>query len=197
MRKSVVSFLLLFLIAPLVAFASVGVGIGTGKIIIDKPLKPGGLYNLPPLAIFNTGDESSDYGIWVAYHTDQPQLRPAQEWFSFNPSLFHLEPGKSELVEAKLNLPVKANPGDYFAYLEGRPVVKTELGTTSIGIAAATKLYFTIIPANLWQAITFRISSLFIKYAPWTLIVLIAIVLATIAVLIKRTFSFQLGIKRK
>ncbi len=189
--------LILFLATPLMVFASVGVGVGTGKIIMNQPLKPGGIYNLPSLVVFNTGDEESDYEIYVSYNTDQPQLRPAREWLGFEPSEFRLKPGKSQSVSIKLNLPLKASPGDYFAYLGAKPVVKGEAGATSIGVAAATTLYFSVAPANILQAITFRISSFWKMYAPWTWIVLAVIIGAIIIVLFRKFFRFQIGVTKK
>jgi len=178
------------------ALASVGVGVNLGKIQIDEPLKPGGIYNFPSIGVINTGDTAGEYELAVTYHQDQPQLRPVQEWFSFSPSSFNLEPGQSQSVAVKLTLPVKAKPGDYFAYLEAHPIIKAGPGTT-IGVAAATKTYFSVIPANLWQAIIWRISSFWTMYAPWTYVVLAIIVAAIIIALFRKFFAFQIGIRRK
>ena len=178
------------------ALASVGVGVNLGKIQIDEPLKPGGIYNFPSIGVINTGDTAGEYELAVTYHQDQPQIRPAQEWFSFSPSSFNLEPGQSQSVVVKLTLPVKAKPGDYFAYLEAHPIIKAGPGTT-IGVAAATKTYFSVIPANIWQAIIWRISSFWTMYAPWTYVVLAIIVAAIIIALFRKFFAFQIGIRRK
>ena len=177
-------------------FARIGVGVGTGKIEVDEPLKPGGIYDLPFLSVFNTGDESADYEIEVTYHSKQPQLRPFQEWFSFSPSLFHLEPNKAQSVAIKLALPVKTEPGDYFAYLEAHPVVKAGPGTT-IGVAAATKIYFSVVPANIWQAIGYRISSFWTMYSPWTWVVLAIVLGAIIIALFRKHFALQIRVKKK
>lgn len=179
-----------------VIYAGVGVGVNLGKIKIDEPLKPGGIYNFPSIGVINTGDEPGEYELAVTYHQDQPQLRPVQEWFSFNPSQFHLEPGASQSVAVKLTLPMKIKPGDYFCYLEAHPIIKAGPGTT-IGVAAATKTYFTVIPANLWQAISWRVASFLTMYAPWTYVVLAVIIVAIIIALFRKYFAFQVGIRRK
>jgi len=196
MKKIIILILTIFLIAPLVALAGVGVGVNLGKINIDEPLKPGGIYNFPSIGVINTGDESGDYELAVTYHQDQAELRPAQEWFSFSPAAFQLEPGQSQSVAVQLTLPMRVKPGDYFAYLEAHPVKKAGPGTT-IGVAAATKAYFTISPANIWQAAYYKTSSLFVLYAPWTYIVLSVILAAIIILLFKKYFTFQIGISRK
>lgn len=198
MRK--ITFLLILFTAAFsvtfTVFASVGVGVNLGKIEIDEPLKPGGIYNLPSIGVINTGDEPGEYELEITYHQDQPEQRPAQEWFRFKPSSFRLEPGQSQNVAVQLALPVRTKPGDYFAYLEAHPVIKTGPGT-SIGVAAATKTYFSVAPANIWQAITWRVSSFFGVYAPWTYIVLAIVTGAVMIAVFRRYFAFQIGIRKK
>jgi len=196
MKKIIMLLLTITLIFPLMVFASVGVGVNIGKIQIDEPLKPGGIYSFPSIGVINTGDEPGDYELAVTYHQDQPELRPAQEWFSFSPSQFHLEPGASQSVAVKLSLPMKVKPGDYFAYLEAHPIIKAGPGTT-IGVAAATKTYFTVVPANIWQAIYYKIQSFLVIYAPWTYVVLAIVLTAVIITIIRKFFAFQIAIRRK
>lgn len=196
MPKNILLVLIIFLALPLMVLATVGVGVNLGKIEIDEPLKPGGVYNFPSLGVINTGDEPGDYEVEVTYHQDQPQLRPLQEWFSFSPSSFHLEAGQSQNVTVKLSLPMKMIPGDYFAYLEAHPIIKAGPGTT-IGVAAATKTYFSVMPANIWQAIYYKISSLFVMYAPWTYVALTIVMGGIVITILRRFFAFQIGIKRK
>jgi len=179
-----------------VALAGIGVGVNLGKIEIDEPIKPGGIYNFPSIGVINTGTEPADYELAITYHQDQPEIRPLQEWFSFNPSSFRLEPGESQNVAVKLTLPTKTKPGDYFAYLEAHPVIKAGPGTT-IGVAAATKTYFSVAPANIFQAITYRVSSFFTVYAPWTYVVLIVVVGAIIITVFRKFFKFNINIKVK
>jgi len=179
-----------------VSLAGIGVGVNLGRIEIDEPIKPGGIYNFPSIGVINTGSEPADYELAITYHQDQPEIRPLQEWFSFNPSSFRLEPGESQNVAVKLTLPTKTKPGDYFAYLEAHPVIKAGSGTT-IGVAAATKTYFSVAPANILQAIIYRISSLFAAYAPWTYVVLIVITGAVIITAFRKFFKFQINIRIK
>jgi hypothetical protein len=196
MKKFVIFSLAIFLIFPSVIFAKIGVGVGIGKIEIDEPLKAGGVYNLTPLAVINTGDEPSDYEISIAFHSDQPELRPEKEWFSFDPSPFHMEPGKSQTVAVQLTLPVKTQPGNYFAYLEARPVKKAvTTGGASIGVAAATKLYFTVAPANVFQGIYYRFISIYSKYHPWNTIILVVILAAVVIRLLGKRFKIQIAKK--
>lgn len=196
MQKFIIFLLLIILIFPAMTLARIGVGVGTGIIKVDQVLKPGGIYDLPTLTVFNTGDEPFDYEMEITYLGSQTQLRPPQEWFNFSPSSFYLEPQGSQPVAVQLTLPVKTTPGDYLAYLEVHPAAEAGTGT-SVGIAAATKLYFTVEPANFWQALTFRVSSFWTMYSPWTWVVLGVILIILLITLFKKKFAFQLGVKKK
>ncbi len=66
-------------------WARVGVGIGTGKIVVEDKLKPGEIYKLPSVAVLNTGDEPGEYEVGITYHEKQPELLPPEGWFNFKP----------------------------------------------------------------------------------------------------------------
>jgi hypothetical protein len=198
MKKSIIFILAFIFILPSIALARVGVGVGIGKIEIDKPLKPGGVYDLTSLVVLNTGDEASDYEITVAYQSEQPEFRPDKEWFSFSPVSFNLKPGAVQSVGVKLTLPVKVKPGDYFGYLQGQPKVKTNTaGGAAIGVAAATKLYFTVAPANFLQGLYYRTTFFLARTAPWSYVILGVILAAIIIVFLRRFISFDIGVSLK
>jgi len=182
------------LIFPSFVYSRIGVGVGTGKIVVDEKLKPGMIYKLPSLTILNTGDEESDYEAAITYHEKQKQLRPPQEWFEFSPSRFHLEPGDVQQVAVNLTVPLKVEPGDYFAYLEGHPVKKDIKGQTSIGVAAAAKLYFTILPANFFVGIYYRILTFGKLYQPWTNRIIILIAVVTVYWLLNRLLGLKISL---
>jgi len=194
MRKAFLFFFLIFIpfFFPVPVSARLGVGVGTGKIVVSDILKPGIIYNLPEVAVLNTGDQPSEYGITVAYHQDQPELQPPKEWFTFTPSQFHLEPGKVQLVKIKLNLPIRTVPGEYFAYLEGFPVQPSDNGATIVGIAAASKLYFTVAPANLITGIYYRVLSFWKEYQPWTDRISRFVIIVLVVIVFSRFFKIEI-----
>lgn len=196
MKKILVITLFLLLLLPKYAFASIGVGVGTGKIEVKDKLRPGTIYELPTLTVLNTGDEPSDYEVGVSYHDKQPQLMPPKDWFTFSPAKFHLDPGKAQVVDVKLNLPLRAQPGDYFAYLEGRPAARIESGGTRIGVAAAAKLYFTVVPASPMEAIYYKILSFWKVYSPWPQRVLAVFAGIVIVLTLKKYLHIQIGLKK-
>jgi len=189
--------LLAFVACSMPVFATLGVGIGTGKIVVEDKLRSGMIYKLPDLSVFNTGDETGTYRVGISYHEKQEQLRPEEDWFRFDPAEFELKPGEAKQVEVRISLPVKTVPGDYFAYLEGYPIKKAESGGTSIGIAAATKLYFTISPSNVFQFLYYRTISLWKEFYPWSGILAFALCFFIIVKLFKKFFKVELSLKLK
>jgi hypothetical protein len=187
--------LLTFFLLPIPVLASLGVGVGTGKIQVTQKLYPGIIYNLPSLTVINTGDVPSDYEVTIGYHEAQPELRPPVEWFDFSPKNFHLEPGKTQVVAIKLNLPVKTVPGDYFAYLEGQPLAAGSTGTT-IGIAAAAKLYFTVSPANFFQGIYYKVTSFLNVNQPWTGRIALALGVIIVILIARKYLKIQVNVKK-
>lgn len=199
MRKLLIYLTFLFVVFILftnTAFANIGVGVNTGKIQVDEKLKAGMIYQLPPITVINTGDEPAEYGTSVSYHQNQPEFLPKQDWFIFTPQTFHLEPGKAQLVEITINLPIKIEPGNYFAYLEGHPIATVQKGTTTLGVAAAAKLYFTVVPANIFYGIYYKIITFFKVYAPWPQRVVIALLIVGLLVLFKKFFNIQINLKK-
>ena len=177
--------------------ADLGVGVGTGKIEVNELLKPGVLHTLPSITVFNTGTVTATYKVGVEYHQDQPELIPPREWFVFSPREFELEPGASQEVEMRLRLPFKAEPGRYFASVEGRPTRNVHSGETAIGIAAATKLYFDVSAANIFFAIFYRLRSWWFLYFPWLQIALVTILLYVIFNYLKKFINIDISLKPK
>ena len=190
-------FLLSVFLFPQVVLARLGVGVGTGKIIVTEKLKPGIIYDLPPLTVINTGDQASDYAVGISYLEKQPQLRPEKSWFIFSPQKFYLEPGKVQVVNVKLNLPIIIKPGDYFAYVEGFPATKSKSGNNTIGIAAAAKLYFTVVPANIFMGIYYKTVSLWNIYSTYIKGLFILLVIISAYIVFKKHFNIQINLKNK
>jgi hypothetical protein len=179
-------------------FANLGVGIGTGKIIIDEELKPGTIYKVNTLLnIVNTGDEEGNFKAEVAYQSDQKELMPPKEWIEFSEKEFRLKPGETKTVDVKINVPIKVIPGEYFCYLQGMVAPNIESGETGIGLAAAAKLYFKIAPANFISGIYYRVKSLWMTNQPWTNIGAGAIGIFVIISLIRKNLHIEVGLKNK
>ncbi len=178
------------------ALGKVGVGMGAGEIRITEEIKPGGIYSLPNLRVFNTGDETTTYGMNIAYHQNNPELRPEKSWFTFTPATFTVEPGESQEVQVAMFVPVKTDPGDYFAFVESGPVALNGPGT-SVGVAVATKLYFNVVHANLWQAILYRTHAFLTTYSPWSWIALGTSIVFVFGFAFIKFFSLNISVRKK
>lgn len=186
------------LMLPQISEAKIGVGVGSGKIQVDQSLKPGLIYTLPAITVINTGDEASEYGVGIQHRENQSEIKPEKDWFNFEPNNFNLEPGQTQVVQIKLTLPVKgAEPGNYFAFLQAYPDSRTQAGNTSVGVAAAAKLYFSVEPANFFAGLYYRTASISHQYAPWSYIILGFIFASIIVALFRRFFSFNIGFSVK
>ncbi len=191
MRLLLLSLISIFLfVSP--ALAKIGVGVATGKIVVDEILHPGTIYQLPPLSVLNTGDEDSAYTVDVAFQEKQAELMPQATWFSFKPTEFDLKPGESQVVEITLSVPVKVEPGKYFAYLEGLPLKKSESGATSIGIAAAAKLYFEVAAANIFVGLYYRAITYWSLHQPLLSILTVILVIWLIGKILGSRFNFSI-----
>lgn len=179
-------------------YSKIGVGVGTGKIEVEEKLKPGVIYDLPDLTVINTGDEASDYTVSIQHREYQEEEKPPEEWFNFNPSDFYLEPGESQVVDIDLSIPLNdAKPVKYFAFLSGSPTKKAEDGSTTIGVAAAAKLYFEVAPGNIFEAIYYRALSIYKKTLPWSNIALGTVMFLIVVGLVKRYINIDVGLKKE
>lgn len=191
-----VTSLFFLLVVPSIVSGAIGVGVGTGKIIVDEILKPGLSYTLPPITVFNTGDEPSEYYLSVDYSSREEKLMPLLDWFTFSPDIFFLEPEASQVVRVVLNIPTRiVEPGEYFAFITAQPKSEEEQSGSSIGVAAATKLYFTVESANLFQALLYRIGTIYMRYHPWNTIALSLLFLWILLIFFKKRFKIEISKK--
>jgi hypothetical protein len=178
------------------ALAQAGIGIAPGIIRVDEPVFPGMYYKLPSLQVVNTGTVAGQYEIVLAPTANQEELQPDESYISFNPKSFQLAPGASQSISLSLNLPARAKPGDYLAFIEAHPVPAAE-GGTSIGIAVATKLYFTIKSTNILMSLLYAIAGFFTSTAPYSYIVLGVIVLGIIIFFLRRNIRLEVRLGHK
>lgn len=176
--------------------ADVGVGIMPGKIQVEDSLMPGGLYHLPSLQVANTGDQATNYELALARMEKQDELSPTEEFFSFSPESFRLDPGASQVISLSLNVPVNAIAGDYLAYIEAHPVSAGTAGT-SIGVAAATKVYFTVKPASTWAGIVNYAVSFLKRNAPLSYILPGVILAGLLLYWLRRRIKLEVKLTRK
>lgn len=187
--------LLLAVTAAAPAGARLGVGINVGRIQVEEDLRPGGRYTLATITVLNTGDEAAEFGFGILYQEGQEEARPPEEWFFFDPPVFHLEPGESQAVEVRLRLPLSAQPDRYFALLAARP--ETTAQGVAIGVAAATKATFTVKPSGLLSALRYLVTGYLKSTAPWSYVTLAAAGLAGLWLLARRRYHLEFAIRKR
>ncbi|WKZ24935.1 MAG: hypothetical protein QY321_00695 [Patescibacteria group bacterium] len=191
-------FSIVFLLPLSVIYAQkVGVGVSTGTIRITEELRPGDIYQLPPMTVVNTGEAGASYTVWPGFRAEQAELSFDPEWLQLSPETFYLEPNKTQKVDIVLKLPLRdVEPGEYFSLLTAKPI-KTDSPGAQIGVAAATKLYFTVKPSNILQAIFYRSGVLWRMIYPWNYIILSLLVLGALYYFSKKFIVFDIAIKKK
>jgi hypothetical protein len=171
-----------------------GVGINVSRIAVAESLKQGGSYSLPTFAVVNTGDETAMYEVSVDHIANQVEHSPDPRWFEFRPSRFELAPGESQDVAAHLTLPAGAQTGDYYGQVQAQ-LVADDVGT-SIGLAAATRLTFSVESSGWFAAQRLRISRFLRDLEPWTYVVEGVLLVGVAGYLIVRYSPYKLVRKR-
>ena len=185
---------LLVVFAPS-ATADKGVGVDVGSVEVGTSLKPGRGHYLPRFGVINTGDEATGYELSVGYLDGQTSRRPDQTWFSFDPQSFSLDPGLTREVRVEINLPASAEPGEYAALLRAQTVSEHQTGTT-FGVAAATRLSFTVSSTGWLSAQRHAIDRWLNDHSPWVYLVPGVLLLAYLATRVGRV-PFRVRVERK
>ncbi len=183
------------LLAEKIAFASIGVGIGPGKIIIKDKLVSGLEYTIPSVTVLNTGDESEEFGVRVAYPGKQKEQKPPAEWFEFSPKKIKLKPNESQMVEVSLRIPRAAKPGKYFVYIEAYPVIRGK-GGAMVGVAAATKVYFTVKSGSLVFFLYHSLKSFLARTAPGSYLAIVLTGAIALIAIFRKFFSVSFSIRK-
>lgn len=193
----ILSLLLLTVNLASEAQAEIGVGVGLGQIKVREVLIPGGIYNLPPIPVVNTGDEKTNYSMEIGYVLGQGWNNPHKSWFGFDPKTFVLEPERSVMVHPRIKLPLEAQEGEYFAFIEARALPETE-GPVVLGPAAATKLYLSIGPSpGVLGAVRQRFFSYYVKHLDLLYLLAAALCLLLACLILKRRFEIEFKVKPK
>ena len=144
------------LIAAGVAYAYYGVATDTDRIVLEEPLIQGESYDLPEIAVINSGDVRGIYEVQIGYKTAQREIKPPAEWFTFNPQTMTLGPDEHQFVSISVTIPAEAETGDYFAYVESFLAYGLVDGQSVwVGMSVGTALPFRVISPTPTPLYTF------------------------------------------
>lgn len=180
---------------PAPAQAEPGVTLGIGKIVMNEPLRAGGHYPLPQVPVTNSGTVESAYQVVINTIEGQEEMKPDPAWFAIRPQSFRLKPQERQEVTVSLDLPWLLKPGAYFCLIQVGPVVEAQ--GTGLGVAAAAKLYFTVEHGNILTATLYSVLDALQKRAPWSYLVLAAVLLVSGYPVLGRVFGIKLSVERK
>lgn len=190
----VLAALLLVIGVSAPALAAKGVGINLGSIAVNETLYPGRRYDLATMVVTNTGTELANYAFTLVFREGQEELQPERSWVVTEPRELSLPPGRQAPVRVVLRLPLNARPGRYFAFLAAHPVEPAS-GGVSIGVAAATRLSFTVGPASPWMAAWFWLTDRMQRTAPWSYILIGLVFLTALVTALSRRYTLKIQIK--
>jgi hypothetical protein len=140
--------------ASTAAAASIGVGIQVGPVRLAGIAHAGRAYDLPPVYVVNTGTEPETVRLEVQRLSRGTGHDVPKAWFQPAETDVKLDARQSATIEVKLVVPADATPGPYFSDVVAHGSASIEAGQASLGVAAATKLQFTVgkaLPAGFWS----------------------------------------------
>jgi hypothetical protein len=144
----------LLLAFPAAAAASIGVGIQVGPVRLAGIAHAGQTYDLPPVYVVNTGTEPETVRLDVQRLSKGTGRDVPKAWFRPGQTDVHLDAKQSATIPVQLVVPAEARPGRYFSDVVAHGSASIEAGQATLGVAAATKLQFTVgkaVPVGFWS----------------------------------------------
>jgi hypothetical protein len=146
----------LLLAFPAAAAASIGVGIQVGPVRLAGIAHAGQTYDLPPVYVVNTGTEPETVRLEVQRLSRGTGRDVPKSWFKPGQTDVHLDPKQSATIPVQLVVPADATLGPYFSDVVAHGSASIVGGQATLGVAAATKLQFTVgkaVPAGFWSSL--------------------------------------------
>jgi hypothetical protein len=172
------------------ALASKGVAIDLGRVEIQQKLTPGGSYRLPVMGVRNPGTETTSYELKASPLLLKGRDAPSESWFRFSPARLTLKPKETRAVKVRIDLPTRADPGNYVALVG--PQIVTNGSGAQVGAAAASRVTFSVEPATTLGAYWLKLKTFFSDHAPWSYVVPLVFLLALLAYRIRSRFAFRI-----
>lgn len=143
--------------------ASVGVGVQVSPVRLGSMAHRGESYALS-VDVVNTGTEAEAVSMRVERLSRGSGRAVPPSWIQFPGSAVQIAPGKAARVSLELVVPGRARPGEYLSDIVASGSAAGQAGTGNLGVAAATKLEFSVssapaqgessFPVWMWWALT-------------------------------------------
>lgn len=138
--------LMLLALPVTAAFASVGVGIQAGPVLLPGAAHPGGSYALPPVYVVDTGTQQESIEVRVERISPGHGLTVPPSWIQVTGPAVRLSHSQSARIPLELAVPDTANPGQYFSDVVVKGSAGLSAGSANLAVAAATDLEFRVAP---------------------------------------------------
>jgi hypothetical protein len=143
--------------------ASIGVGVQASPVRLGSMAHRGERFALP-LDVVNTGTEAEAVSMRVERLGQGPGRAVPSSWIQFSGPPVQIAPGKAARISLELVIPGQAKPGEYLSDIVVSGSAAGQAGTHNLGVAAATKLEFSVssapapgassFPVWMWWGIT-------------------------------------------
>ena len=136
--------------------ASVGVGVQASPVRLGSMAHRGERYALS-LDVVNTGTEAEAVSMRVERLSRGPGRAVPPSWIQFAGPAVQIVPGKAVRVSLELVVPGRAKPGEYLSDIVVSSSSAGQAGAGNLGVAAATKLEFSVSSAPAKEASSFPV----------------------------------------
>jgi hypothetical protein len=173
-----------------VAQASVGVGVQAAPVRLAGAAQAGQSYQLPALAVINTGSQPEVITVRVERILPGPGRAVPPGWVHVTGQGVQVAPHAEASIPLGLSVPGGAKPGAYLTELVAYGSAVVRAGAANLGAAAATKLEFRVSadPKGLFWFVP--------GWAGWTLLWLFLLALLVLAVTIAWRSGLRLRLVR-
>jgi hypothetical protein len=157
------------------AQASVGVGVQAAPVRLAGAVQAGHTYQLPALAVINTGSQPETITVRVERILPGPGRAVPPAWVQVASQGVQVAPHAEASIPLGLSVPGGAKPGAYLTELVAYGSAAIRAGAANLGAAAATKLEFRVTadPKGLFWFVP--------GWAGWALLWLFLIALLAVA----------------
>jgi len=166
--------------------ASVGVGVQAGPVRLGSMAHRGERYALP-LYVVNTGTEAEAVSMRVERLGRGAGRAVPPSWIQFAGPAVQIAPGKAARLSLELVVPGGAKPGEYLSDIVVTGSAASQAGTANLGVAAATKLEFSVSSAPAQGMHSFPV---------WIWWVIAGLLLLTLAVFGVRRSGLRIRVER-
>ncbi len=173
---------------PAAAQASVGVGIQAGAVRLTGKAHPGGSYALPAVYVVNTGTQDESLSVRIERLSAGSARAVPVSWVHVG-SPVQLSHSQSARISLELDVPPTARPGHYLSDVVVHGSASLSDGSAHLGVAAATKLQFTVVPG--------AVSAAWFSMPGWVLLGVGVIVLLAGAAGVARRSGLRISIDRE